>query len=139
MKRLMWTLPLLVLCGCAGAKCKLSARSVEPPVSCTPCVFDATGRIHEAATNEIVSHFTLTKTKWTVFWKSVPLGGEDWDISPELNAQLSRTRGNAIVNVMVTVEGCNFFQWYLAALIPVIPSYVTVKVDGDVAQINGSR
>jgi hypothetical protein len=139
MRKLAWIFPLLLLCGCAGADCKLSARSVRQPVSCTPCVYDATGRIHEAEKSEIVSHFTITKNKWTVLWKSVALGDANWDISPDLNAQLNRTPGNAVVNVTVTAEGCNLLQWYLAGLLPIIPSYVTVKVEGDVAQINDSR
>ena len=126
----------MLLTGCAGGHCYVTARSVPQPVSCTPYVFDASGNIRQVQPREIVKHVVLKKNSWSMLWKTVPLNGRKWDISNDLNARLQQTSGNAIVNVTVTARGCNFLQWYMAALIPIIPSYVNVTVQGDIARFD---
>ena len=136
MKTFVILLGTAMLYGCAGGHCRVSSPGVVQPVSCTSCVFDAAGRIRTAGSQEVVRHVELSKSNWTMLWTGIPLSKRDWDISPELNAKLQETPGNAVVNVTVRAEGCNFLHWYLAALVPVIPSYVNVKVDGDIVQMN---
>jgi hypothetical protein len=126
---------IILLSGCAGGKCRITAKSVVHPVSCTPCVFDSAGRIRTAQSADVVEHFEISKTRWTMFWTACPLNGGEWDISNEINAKLNKSPGNAIVNVRVKVRGCDFLNWYLAALVPIIPSYVHMDVQGDIVRI----
>jgi hypothetical protein len=132
---LFFLLCACLVTGCAGGHCYVTARSVPQPVSCTPCVFDASGNICSARPSEVVRHVVLSKCNWSLLWKAVPLNDKKWDISDELNADLKQTPGNAVVNVTVKAEGCNFLQWYLAAIIPIIPSYEDVTVEGDIVQM----
>lgn len=123
------------LTGCAGANCRITANAVPQPVSCTPCVYDASGNIVKTTPDEVVRHITFSKYKWTMLWMSVPLDGKNWDISTNLNEILQKTPGDAVVNVTVTAESCDFFDGLVADLIPVIPSYSRTTVQGDIVRI----
>ena len=138
MKNLVLILGAALLCGCAGAHCRVSAHSVQPPVSCTGCVFDASGKIRTAKPQELVRHIEFSRHNWSMFWTGVPLNQRDWDISPEINANLRQTPGNAVVNVTLRAQGCNIFHWYFAALLPIIPSYEKITVRGDIVNIAGT-
>jgi hypothetical protein len=139
MKALNYLLPaitcMIVLTGCAGARCHVTANSVPQPVSCTSCVFDASGKIVKTTSREVVRHITLSKYNWTMLWMSVSLNGRNWDISTNLNEMLQKTPGDAVVNVTVTAESCDLFDGFVAGLIPVIPSYSRVTVQGDIVRI----
>jgi hypothetical protein len=135
MKNFIWMIPALLLCGCAGSRCQLAVHSVNAPISCTPCVLNASGQIHQVRPNEIVKHFELTKSNWSMLWTIVPLNHRQWDPSPEINAKLQAAGGNAVANVTVHAAGSDFLDWYIAALVGVLPSYVTVTVQGDIVRI----
>lgn len=135
MKHLIIILCAASLCGCAGARCRVTAHSVREPVSCTPCVFDASGKICTARAGEIVRHIKFSRYNWSILWTGIPLNKRNWDISPELNRDLQQTPGNAVVNVTVRAQGCNFLYWYFAALVPILPSYEKVTVQGDIVNI----
>jgi len=124
--------PLLLLCGCAGARCRITARTVESPVSCTGCVFDPQGRPHQTRPDELVSHFTLAKAHYAMLWTAVPLNSKEWDLSEELNSKIRAASGNAVVNVTIHATGG---EWYFTPLIPILPDYVSMKVEGDIARI----
>lgn len=139
MKKLLWILPVaLLFVGCAGGRCHVTARTIEQPVSFTPCVLDSQGKVRQVKSEEIVGHFAISKTKWTMLYTAIPLGGKDWDISDELKARIQQVSGNSAVNVVVHTEGSNFLHWYFAALAPVIPCYVTVTVKGDIARFSNT-
>jgi hypothetical protein len=132
-------IPALLLCGCAGSRCHLAARSVQSPVSCTPAVLDSAGRLRKAQPNELVGHFVFDRSNWSMLWKAIPLNQTEWDLSPQLNAKLREFSGNAVVNLTVRANGSDFLDWYFAALVPILPSYVAVRVEGDVARIPQSQ
>jgi|ERR1700722_11741080 hypothetical protein len=134
---------LLIFCtllftGCvSGSRCSVTAHSVAQPVSCTPYVYDASGKIVEAQPQDLVRHVMLKKTSWSM-WFFIPLNSRNWDVSKELNTMLQKTPGNAMVNVTVTVQSCDGFQNYLATYLPLIPCYVHVVVQGDIVKIPAS-
>ena len=70
-----------------------------------------------------------------MLWKAVPLNSKDWDVSDQLNNKLAAASGNAVINLTVHATGSNFLDWYFASLVPLIPSYVTVSVEGDIAKV----
>lgn len=132
-----WLLYLLALgfCGCAGGKCRVVTRSVQHPVSCTASVFDASGRLQTASTNQVVRRFALTRASWSMLWTSVALSQREWDISEALNRELELGSGNAVVNVTVKASGCDFLHWYIGSLVGVVPTYARVKIEGDIVQL----
>ena len=70
-----------------------------------------------------------------MLWTSVRLNNTNWDISTNLNAMLQETPGNAVVNVTVTADSPDLLDGLLADIIPIIPSYSLVTVQGDIVQI----
>lgn len=122
-------------CAAAGGKCHVTAGSVPQPVSCTPCVYDASGNIVKTTPDEVIRHFSYSKYLWTVFWTHVPLNDVNWDISSDLNETLQKTSGDAAVNVTVTAGTCDPVDTWVSAFIPVIPSYSRVTVQGDIVRI----
>ena len=97
---------------------------------------DSAGRPHQVRPNEIVSHFKLAKTSTSMLWTIVPLSGREWDLSPELNSKIQAASGNAVVNVTVHATGG---EWYITPLIPIIPDYVSMTVEGDIARIQETQ
>ena len=73
-----------------------------------------------------------------MFWTGIPLNNKVWDLSKEIEEELQKTPGNAVVNVTVRARGCDFLHWYIACLVPIIPSYVHVTVEGDIVQMSTS-
>jgi len=135
MKNLILILCLALLSGCAGSHCLVTAHAVQQPVSCTPCVLDASGKIRTATPQDTVRHISFSKCNWSMFWTAIPLSGRKCDISPEINAELQKTPGNAVTNVTVRATSSNFLHWYVATLVPIIPTYVAVNVQGDIVNI----
>lgn len=135
MKTTTWILSVTLLTGCAGGRCLVTARTIQPPVSFTSCVLDSDGEVRCAQQNEVVRHFVLTKQNWSMFYTLLPLGQKEWDISQELNAKIQESAGNAAVNVTVQARGQPLL-WYFGALVPIIPAYVDVKVEGDIARFS---
>jgi hypothetical protein len=135
MKTILWILPILLLTGGAGGRCLVTARKIEPPVSFTACVLDSEGQVRTATPNEVVDHFVLTKQSWSMFYKLIPLGRVEWDVSQDLNAKIQQASGNAAVNVTVRAKGGNPLLWYFGALVPIIPAFVDVTVEGDIVRL----
>ncbi len=125
----------LSLYGCAGGRATITANAIGPPVSFTNYVFTSTGQMRAAKPNEIVQHFKISKTTWTMFYRAITLGQKEWDVSAQLQEKLQQASGNAIVNLTVTADGPSMLVWYFAALVPILPSYVTTSLEGDVARI----
>jgi hypothetical protein len=124
-------------CGCvAGSHCRVTARAVPQPVSCTPCVFDADGRIRTIteSTVVVVRQIELNQTHWSMFWDLVPLSRREWDLSAALNKELRETSGDAIVNLRVTVSPGDALNG-IAALLPIIPSYAHIKVEAGIIRL----
>ena len=54
----------------------VTAHSVAQPVSCTPYVYDASGKIVEAQPQDLVRHVMLKKTSWSM-WFFIPLNSRE--------------------------------------------------------------
>jgi hypothetical protein len=121
---------------CAGVKCAVKADRIAHPVSYTPCVYDAKGAIVRATPQQVVGHFKLKKTFWAVLWRNCSLTAPEWDISDDLTREVGAVQGNAVVNMTVFSQGD--WWWYASSLLPVLPDYHTVVVEGDVARFPAS-
>jgi hypothetical protein len=117
---------------CAGVKCSVKADQIAYPISYTPCVYDATGAVVRAGPQQVVGHFRLKKTFWAMMWRSVSLTEPTWDISADLAREIASAKGNAVVNMTIVSQGD--WWWYVTPLMPVLPDYHTVVIEGDVAR-----
>lgn len=119
---------------CAGVRFSVKADHIDEPVSFTPCVFDQSGRIIRPAEREAPRHFQIKRRFWAMLFSSVNLTRNDWDLSDELVREISETNGDAIVNMTVTSQKSPW--WLFSIIVPFIPNYQTVVVEGDVVQVH---
>ena len=123
----------LGLVSCAGVRCKVTASRIDQPVSFTPCVYNATGAVIRAQADSFRKHFRIKKLCWAMLWRTVNLTDNNWDLSAELERILAEEKGNAIVNLTVYSQGD--LLWYFSSLLPIIPDYHWLVVEGDVAAL----
>ena len=126
----------VLLTGCAGARCRVTATNIDQPVSFSPCVFDSNGKVITAGEGDTLKHFKLKKKSWAILWRCISISNRSWDISDPLKNEISKANGDAVVNL--TVASTSDWWWYFSALIPIIPDYHSVVVEGDVVRFSGS-
>ena len=127
----------LLLVGCAGARGRITATRIEQPVSFTACVFDGDGKVVTVGQEDTLKHFKLKKRFWAVMWRCIGLNKKTWDISDALKDEISKANGDAVVNLTVASNGD--WWWWLSSLLPIIPDYHTVVVEGDVARVRAGE
>ena len=131
---------LVVVCmsaaSCAGAVGRVTASSIEQPVSFTPSVFDSGGAVYTAAPGYVLKHVTMSRGHWTMLWRNVDLSDATWDLSEQLSSEIRSCGGDAVVNLTVFVE--SDWWWYFSSLLPIIPDRVAVRVECDVVRLPGS-
>ncbi|MHC4592687.1 MAG: hypothetical protein ACYS8L_08350 [Planctomycetota bacterium] len=123
-------LAVLGLSGCAGSGCRITAASVEQPVSLTKVLFDSRGDVVFPGQEQVLGHFSFGWRNWSILWL-VPLNSRRRDISDRLRREIESRSGDAIINLTVTATTDAWYKW-LAAWVPVIPTYVYIQIEGDV-------
>ncbi|MFH0975323.1 MAG: hypothetical protein V1874_06035 [Spirochaetota bacterium] len=61
------------------------------------------------------------------------MGSDNYDLSEDLIKEMKNANGNAIVNL--TIKAYNDWLWLLTSLIPILPNYVYVEIEGDVVRL----
>lgn len=122
----------LLLSACSGARCRITASSIQEPVSFTSYLYDDQGKLKNMGKEDIVRHFEFEKRNWSMLWRLVDLSDRSWDISDLLKSEIEIDGGEAIVNLRVTASS----DWMelFTAWVPVIPDYILIKVEGDVVR-----
>lgn len=118
---------------CAGVRASMKAEHIDVPVSFTPFVYDAAGNAIGEEDYNILKQFVIKKRFWAMLWRNVDLSQNDWDLSKVLNREVSSVDGDAIVNMTVLSKGG--WSWCFSSLIPIIPDYHDVIVEGDVIRL----
>ncbi|MHC4591884.1 MAG: hypothetical protein ACYS8L_04210 [Planctomycetota bacterium] len=128
----------MLLSGCAGARCHISADTIGYPVSLSSAVFDRAGNVVVIGSGDSreVGHFAFTFRSWSTLFTLVPLSNRNVDLSDRLRQEVEARSGDAIVNL--TVRATNNAWWMITALIPIAPAYVTIEVEGNVVSIHGT-
>lgn len=108
----------LFIDGCTvGARVKLSAASVEFPVSQTNSFYTANNHLVLPTQYEVQREFSFTFTKWGV---SSPVEiRSKADISDKLNAIIRQDNGDAIVDLTISVSNPpvrNGLLWFTKAM-----------------------
>ncbi|HVY48513.1 MAG TPA: hypothetical protein VHB21_21640, partial [Minicystis sp.] len=100
---------LVVACvgalGCAGARTQVVAPASRVPVSMSRAVRDAHGDVVPAERRKVVAKFHDERSAWAIFYSAIPFNPTT-DISDEVNAQVSRTGGDAVTHLAVTARPC---------------------------------
>ncbi len=126
---------LLLLSSCAGGRMAINAKQAEFPISATPYLHTSSGETTNSY--QTLTHFKTSFSRWSVFWTIIPFSAYEKDVSMELDNLIKKHEGNAIVNLTAKpdLHALNLFlQFFIGTFIPVIPSAITIYVEGDVVR-----
>jgi hypothetical protein len=121
--------------GCAGASVEVTAERARYPVSMSGLVRDGTGVIHGPWSLQRVGMLRTEATRFG-FLYSTATAQPRYDISDEVNAQVAAARGEAVVNLSVTVSArCGKLNMFpFLGILPFWPGCVPVSIMGDIVR-----
>ncbi len=127
--------PLLLLSSCTGTRSWVDAPNANYPVSFSPSVRDSNGDIVSDEQLQKLGTFTHEHKSRHMLFGLIPLSKRHNDLSDEINEQVSKLNGQAIVNLKVQdFEGA----WNMFGTMPFmgIPPIVNVvKIRGDIVRL----
>jgi hypothetical protein len=94
-------------------------------------VRDADGSLLASENREKVGDLLVKTNAFGILYSAVDLNPKT-DISEEVNKEVLRTRGDAVVNLKVTNSQCPMNFIYPLTLLPIWPGCVTVRIHGDI-------
>ena len=135
---LLCLLGAVCIVGCAGTGTnnRVTFSNSLYPVSLSPVVVDSDGTILGPDRLESLGTFQGRKRGWSTIWGFVSL--HDIDFSEELNAEVQRLGGEAVVDLQITSINSGLNWWIILNWIPIWPGHVKVEVKGTVVRRLGS-
>jgi hypothetical protein len=126
---------VLAAAGCAGARVNVTADRARYPLSLSPVVRDASGRPYDARTLVKVGWLDIRKTTPGFVYSAMAVLPTR-DFSDELNAQVARAGGEAVVGLTVSIGGgCGWLNGFpILNALPVWPGCVPVRLTGDIVR-----
>lgn len=119
----------LAASGCWGSRAYVSAADVKYPVSLSSAVRGPDGRVLSGADIEKVATFRMDYTTCRMLWTLIPIKSAHRDISDEVNEQVARKGGEAIVNLSVE---SSVTVWGVMTIVGVLPDCGKVRIRGDI-------
>ncbi len=119
----------LAASGCWGSRAYVSAADLKYPVSLSSAVRGPDGRILSGGAIEKVATFRMDYTTCRMLWTLIPIKSAHRDISDEVNEQVARKGGEAIVNL--SVESSTPI-WGAMTIVGVLPDCGKVRIRGDI-------
>lgn len=120
--------------GCAGGRTSIAADGANYPVSMSQGVRDESGELVEKDRRVVVGTFDDKRTAWGMLYSGVKLTPKK-DISKEVNRQVARAKGDAIVNLRVATETCALDFIPILNILPIWPGCTNVYVKGDIIRV----
>ena len=127
-------LPISLVLGCGGGQLAVTAPRAEYPISFSRGVRDASGELVPESRRQVVGHFKWSRTKWTMFWKTVDLDS-DADVSDAVNQQIAAVKGDAIVHFSVEPQVCLSTALLVQLIVGFIPSCSFTELTGDIIRV----
>lgn len=123
---------LLSSSGCAGAHSHIRADKSQYPISLSDGLRGDDGQLVSEARKRPVGSFQSQWSAWTALWTIIPLANRTHDISDEVNQQVIKAGGNAIVGLDVKVYQCggNYFT-----ILGILPGCNNVVVSGNIVKV----
>jgi hypothetical protein len=121
--------------GCAGARIDVTANRARYPMSLSPVVRDASGRLYDARTLVKVGWLDVRKTTVGFAYAALTVPSSR-DFSDEINAQVAAAGGEAVVGLSIeSGTGCDFINVFpILNALPVWPGCVPVRLTGDIVR-----
>jgi hypothetical protein len=132
---LLALVPIVVLtAGCAGGRTSIVAKDASYPVSLSEGVRDRDGALVEDERKDFVGTFEDERMAWGMFYSSVKLTPTK-DISRNVNDQVQKVNGDAVINLRVATAHCGWNFVPILNLLPVWPGCAKVKIEGDIVRV----
>ncbi len=123
---------LIFAAGCGGARTSVRADSAAFPISLSEGMRGPTGALLAEADKKEVGSFQLDYKAWSAVWTLVGLVDNDRDISSEVNAQVAKAGGDAIVGMSVETAHC---FWNFFTVIGLLPDCANVSIRGSIVKV----
>jgi hypothetical protein len=128
----------VLVVGCAGARVQVTAATSSYPLSMSGGVRDLDGKLYARPSLKKVGDFYVEKTRVGILYSAVT--PRSFDISDDVNAQVAGVKGEAVINLEVTVsEGCATLNGMpVLNALPIWPGCIPVIITGDIVRRGGS-
>ena len=123
----------LTVAGC-GARSYIEASQTRYPVSMSSAVRAPDGTVLTSSQLRKVGTFALAYKKCNMLWTLIPLIFRTENISEDVDEQVARVHGEAIINLSVESSAT---IWNVMTLFGVLPDCGNVRIDGDIV-VRGS-
>ncbi|MBX7082688.1 MAG: hypothetical protein K1X88_26010 [Nannocystaceae bacterium] len=117
--------------GCAGGRSNLRFDDTRYPVSLSPTVLGSDGMVLVPARREIVGKLEIETKVYGLLWAAVPLTPNK-NLSDQVNDQIERAGGQAVVNLRVTSRQCGLNSAWVLSTVPLWPGCSRVFVQGEI-------
>ena len=124
----------LVSCGLSGSRTTLVMRKAKYPVSMSRAVRDENGALVRLKKIKRVGIFETEFSAWSILYGSIPFSAKT-DISEQINRQVENVGGDAVTNVLVTVNNCKINEVPFFSLLPIWPGCLDAKVQGTIIKV----
>ena len=124
---------VLSLISCAGARPRVSFDSARVPVSMSGIVLGQDGQPLAPKDQLPVGRFATQKKGWAMAYSHLPLNSMDF--SEELNRQVEAIKGEAVVNLEVSINRSSCMtvgMLQLTEILPIFVGCVDVGLTGDI-------
>lgn len=126
--RALALVPMLLATAC-GARSYITAEDARFPVSMSSAVQGPDGSVLTGDDLETVGSFKLDYKKCNMLWTLIPLVFRTEDISEDIDEQVRRARGEAVINLTVQSSAT---VWNVFTLFGVLPDCSNVRIRGQI-------
>jgi hypothetical protein len=132
MRLLIIAVSLLALSACSGGRSSIRADRSEYPISLSDGLRGADGALLAPGQKKTVGALEVKWSAWSMLWTLVPLSGGDRDISNEVNEQVKKAGGDAVVGMDVIVSQCG---WNYMTFLGILPGCNHMAIRGDIVKV----
>jgi hypothetical protein len=118
-----------LLATACGARSYISAGDSTFPVSMSSAVQGPDGTVLVGSDLQTVGAFRLDYKKCNMLWTLIPLFFRTEDISDEIDEQVRRAHGEAVINLTVQSSAT---VWNVLTLFGVLPDCSNVRIRGEI-------
>jgi hypothetical protein len=126
-RTLLLALSIVAVTGCSGARSNVRADHSDE-------LRAADGKVVPGAQLESVGVFQLSYKAWSALMTLIPLSNRNRDVSPEVNEQVKKAGGDAVVGMEIATRQCS---WNFFTFLGILPGCSNVEIKGNIVKLKG--
>ena len=124
---------LMSVSACSGMRSYVKADNSKYPISLSEELRGANGQLLQPQQKQRVGTFEMSYKTWTALWTMVPIANRTRDISEEINEQVAKAGGDAVVGLDVTSQQCG---WNYLTFVGIFPGCGNMTLRGDIIKVS---